>query len=657
MRARPGADAAGLLQPAISYRHFPRRGAAAVYTAAMRNGIEHEGRPDPGHRAISDDRQLLRGVLAHDMRRDVRRHLRPMLAWYLLFTGFATVAAAPLTTWSLAALLHWIEQPLAGEFDGLAGLALALVWLMLAGAFSWFVVSLQQAGMLLVSASHGCRYRIAAAALRGMLRRAGPLAALAACQVIAHALLALPWLCIGGALYIRLLGGLDPYYVVSARPPALWWFLSAFVPVLAIGLALHATLYFRWLLATPALVLEGRSPLAALARSRDLTRGRHLRIAMLVVGVALCVAAMPLLVNELYARAATPLLDWLPDSRLLVNAGMVVYLTLHAATVLGALFLGATANALLVRALFLRLGGQRGARAVDAAPLRPARFVWAAEAAFLIVAVVQAALAVATMNLRSEPTVTAHRGASTVAPENTLAAFEAAIDAGADAIEFDVRLSADGQVVVFHDSDFRRVAGDPRALERMRLADMRDIDIGSWFDPAFAGERIATLGEALAFIDGRALALVELKPDAANAQALLDATLAEVARSDDPGRVMLASLSPELVRAARAAAPQVQVALFANAALPGTARRTDFDMLGLNHLQLGPGAVADARRRGYRLQAWTVDDPLRMARYLDLGVDDISTNLPAEAVRVRDDRAALNDAERLLARLRSWFRS
>ena len=112
----------------------------------------------------------------------------------------------------------------------------------------------------------------------------------------------------------------------------------------------------------------------------------------------------------------------------------------------------------------------------------------------------------------------------------------------------------------------------------------------------------------------------------------------------------------DLVRAARDAAPDMRLALFANAALPGTARRTDFDLLGLNHLQLDLRSVADARRRGYTLQAWTVNDPARMARYMDLGVDDISTDVPAEAVRVREERAALNDVERLLARLHSWFR-
>lgn len=606
---------------------------------------------------VLDDRRLLRGILVHDMRRDLRRHLRPMLAWYLLFTAFATVAAAPLTTWSLAALLHWIERPLAGEFDDLLGDVLAIAWLMLAAALSWFVVMLQQAGMLLVSASHGCRYRTAAMALLGVLRRAGHLATLAGWQIFVHALLAAPWLALGGVLYGILLGGYDPYYLLSERPAALWWFLGAFLPVLLAGLFLHATLYFRWLLATPALVLEGLTPWGALARSRELTRGKHLRLAVLVVGVALAVASMPLIVNELYGRAATPLLDGLPRHRLLLNAGMAGYLTFYAATVLGALFVGTTVNAMLVRALFHRLGGARSARRVDAVPARPGRFVWGAEAAFLGVALAQAMLAVSGMNLRRDVTITAHRGASADAPENTLAAFRAAIDAQADAIEFDVRLSGDGAVVVFHDSDFLRVAGDPRLVAETPLSAMRDIDVGSWFDPAFSGERIVTLAEALAFIDRRALALVELKPDANNADALLMATLREVERGGYQTTAMLGSLSPDLIRAARAAAPHARLALFANDNLPGMARRTDFGLLGLNHLRLDTGAVADARRHGYRLQVWTVNDPERMARYMDLGVDDISTDRPTEAIRVRAERAALTDAELLLVRLRSWFRS
>lgn len=605
--------------------------------------------------AMPDDRQLLRGILVHDMRRDLRRHLRPMLAWYLLFTAFATVAAAPLTTWSLAALLHWVERPLAGEFESLVGDLLALAWVTIAVALSWFVVMLQQAGMLLVSASHGCRYRTAAMALLGVLRRAGLLATLAGAQIAVHLLIAVPWLAIGALLYRVLLGEYDPYYVVTACPPALLGFAAAFGPLLIAGLLLHAMLYFRWLLATPALVLEGLPPAAALARSRELTRGRHLRIATLVVGVAIAAALMPLVVADLYGRAATPLLDGLPPHRAIVNAGMASYLTLYAATALGVLFIGTAANALLVRALYLRLGGRRTSCHAEPLPFHPGRFVWGAEALFLAVALTQAALAVNSMNLRREVTITAHRGASAVAPENTLAAFEAAIAAGADSIEFDVRLSADGVPVVFHDSDFLRLAGDGRRVVESPAAQIRELDVGRGYHALFEGERIPTLEEALASIDDRADMIVELKPDAHNADALLAATLREIDRSGRRDRVMLASLSPDLVRAARDAAPGVRRVLFANAALPGTSRRTDFDMLGLNHLALDTAAVADARRRGYRLQVWTVNDPVRMARYMDLGVDDISTDDPAVAVRVRAQRNALTDAELLLVRLRSWF--
>ncbi|CAA9314746.1 MAG: Glycerophosphoryl diester phosphodiesterase [uncultured Lysobacter sp.] len=235
-------------------------------------------------------------------------------------------------------------------------------------------------------------------------------------------------------------------------------------------------------------------------------------------------------------------------------------------------------------------------------------------------------------------------------------AFGAALDAGADAIELDVRLSKDGALVIFHDSDFLRIAGDPRDVVETPLAAIRKIDAGSWFDRKFSDERIPTLGEALAFINRRAVTIIELKPDANNADRLLAATLREIERGGWQDVVMLASLSPGLVRDARVAAPKAKLVLFANAALPGTARRTDFDMLGLNHLALNGAAVADARRHGYRLQVWTVNDPARMARYMDLGVDDISTDRPAEAVRVRAEREELTDVELLLVRLRSWFR-
>lgn len=110
-----------------------------------------------------------------------------------------------------------------------------------------------------------------------------------------------------------------------------------------------------------------------------------------------------------------------------------------------------------------------------------------------------------------KPVVIAHRGASGVAPENTLAAFSKAIDFGADVIELDVHLSQDGEVIVIHDHTVDRTTGGTGHIEHLTLAEIKKLDAGSWFGEAFAGEPVPTLREALELIDGRATVLIEIK--------------------------------------------------------------------------------------------------------------------------------------------------
>ena len=111
----------------------------------------------------------------------------------------------------------------------------------------------------------------------------------------------------------------------------------------------------------------------------------------------------------------------------------------------------------------------------------------------------------------------AHRGASGVglAPENTLAAVEKALEIGVDLVEVDVHLTADGHPVVIHDRTVDRTTDGIGAVETMTLDQIRMLDAGSWFDPAFRGERIPTLEEALDLAHRRALLLVEVKTEEA----------------------------------------------------------------------------------------------------------------------------------------------
>ncbi len=92
--------------------------------------------------------------------------------------------------------------------------------------------------------------------------------------------------------------------------------------------------------------------------------------------------------------------------------------------------------------------------------------------------------------------IMAHRGASVAAPENTMAAFRQAIDDGADWIEIDVQETADGEVVVSHDSDFMKLSGNPLKIWDAKLDDLSDIDIGTWVDPKYSDERVPTLSRS-----------------------------------------------------------------------------------------------------------------------------------------------------------------
>jgi glycerophosphoryl diester phosphodiesterase len=105
----------------------------------------------------------------------------------------------------------------------------------------------------------------------------------------------------------------------------------------------------------------------------------------------------------------------------------------------------------------------------------------------------------------------AHRGASGLAPENTIAAIETAIDMGADMIALDVHVTKDGKVVVFHDLKVDRTTNGTGFVHDFTLEELKELDAGSWFDPKFAGERIPTLDEALSHINGRVKCIIELK--------------------------------------------------------------------------------------------------------------------------------------------------
>ena len=234
----------------------------------------------------------------------------------------------------------------------------------------------------------------------------------------------------------------------------------------------------------------------------------------------------------------------------------------------------------------------------------------------------------------TSPLVIAHRGASAVAPANTMTAFEKAAVLGADGIEFDVHLSADGVPVVIHDFAVDATTDSSGRVAEMDLAQIKQLDAGSYFDPAFAGEHIPTLEEVLQAFGNQLLLNIELKSTSPRDNGLEQAVLTLVKQHDLGSRVLLSSFNPFSLRRAKKIAPHVRAGLLYAPDLPIFLSRAwlaplfPHEARHPEHTMVDEGYMAWARRRGYRVSAWTVDEPVEMRRLIALGVDGIVSNRP-----------------------------
>jgi glycerophosphoryl diester phosphodiesterase len=232
------------------------------------------------------------------------------------------------------------------------------------------------------------------------------------------------------------------------------------------------------------------------------------------------------------------------------------------------------------------------------------------------------------------PRVIAHRGTSSRAPENTLAAFRLAREQGAAMVELDTRLTRDGVLVVIHDSTLDRTTdGHGRVIET-DSAEIRRLDAGSWFDPRFRGERVPTLEEALALLARLGLAAnVELKADPGEERR----TGAEAARlvervwpADGPP-VLISSFEEEALAAARREAPQLPRGLLRERAGPDW--REAMERLACTTLHLGSHhldepTLRELHREAVPLLVYTVNGPAEARRLFDLGVRAVFSDVP-----------------------------
>lgn len=242
----------------------------------------------------------------------------------------------------------------------------------------------------------------------------------------------------------------------------------------------------------------------------------------------------------------------------------------------------------------------------------------------------------------ANPLIIAHRGASGLAPENTLSAFSKAIEIGVDRIEMDLRMTLDGEVVVIHDKTILRTTNGRGSVRKLGLKRLKKYSAGSWFHPKFEQEKVPTLREVLELVNGQTTLLLEIKNGSPyhhgierNIVNLVNEYNAHkwcIVQSFND-RVLnnfreLPNLNSDIQKLFSAFIP---VAPFYGGSKFSYKRLRNYhyaDEVNINYKYVSPRVVKKVHQMNKKVNVWTVNEKSNMKKYIQMGVDGIITDFP-----------------------------
>jgi glycerophosphoryl diester phosphodiesterase len=226
----------------------------------------------------------------------------------------------------------------------------------------------------------------------------------------------------------------------------------------------------------------------------------------------------------------------------------------------------------------------------------------------------------------------AHRGASGYAPENTMAAFRLALEMGATAMELDVHLTKDGEIVVTHDDDLKRVGKVKKRVRDLAFSELGKVDVGSWFDPCFSTERIPRLSEVYDLCEGKAELHVELKHGSAKYPGIEQKVAELIERRGAWKTTLISSFDHKALFNMRALDARARIGYLLG--LTGMKKayaemdQLKAESLNMSARQADAKKVKDCLARGLRTLVYTVNTRKELGRLDKLGVDGVFTNFP-----------------------------
>ena len=587
---------------------------------------------------------------------------KSMIVTDLAYKLLAMVVLTPLLTILLQGLLMVRGNPVLSDVDIAWFFIGPLGWLcaIVIGAVWLGILALEQASLLAILAAHSQGKQLnALGALQYALTYTVSVVRVAGRLTAASLLVAAPFLLTASSVYLFALSEYDINYYLDERP-LIFRVAVGLAVILGAGLmSILLRLYSGWFLALP-LVLFDRVPTpVALPKSRQMIAGKRLLVlrwlvAWLLVGIlanAIATFFLGMAGRWLIPSTLGSLALLAGRVGLMLVAFSVVSLVLH--------LIGSLGFAILMFHAYQKLNPD-AEKSLASAPLlnhrhpfpKPTLNRYRAIAICLIGLLVAAwigASAISRLQWKEDVKIMAHRGASKAAPENSLAAVRFAMEAGSDWVEIDVQETADGEVVVIHDSDFMKLARNKTKVWDARLSDLQSIDIGGSFGPSFQNEHVPTLSEVLQLCQGKTGILIELKYYGHDQQ-LEQRVVDLVEKHGMSNEIMVMSLKPEGVRKMKRLRPTWKCGVLLSVSV-GNIQKIEADFLAVNARFATRSLINKLHQAGKQIYVWTVDDPVSMSLLMNRGVDGLITNRPEVAKEVLKQRSNMSSTDRLLTEI------
>ncbi len=233
--------------------------------------------------------------------------------------------------------------------------------------------------------------------------------------------------------------------------------------------------------------------------------------------------------------------------------------------------------------------------------------------------------------------ITAHRGASGLAPENTLASVVLAMKIGANFAEIDVQETADGHLILLHDNSLKRTTDRDKNIWDLKLSDLRDVDAGSWFSPQFAGEPVPTFAQIVDAVRDKMKLNIELKMNG-HQQNLGSRVVDLIQKKNFISQCIVTSFDREEIRKVKNLNPAIKTGYIFSKTPEEDLWAGEFDLISVGRKLVTDKLVQNAHNAGKEVHVWTVNKEEEMGKMIDLGVDNIITNYPDVLKKVLEEK-------------------